>query len=253
MILDQIIKCSRDKHYGFCERSIVKHQHHDQEDAGSSPEARRFTMWALSTLGIEVRTDDGCLFQFEVPESQRIHFEFAERIFFATDRTRESTAKSNGDDPVEVLEPRAKLISRLSESLQEVGPWIHTVPEHQPVRLHALTPSLFEAFEVDQGTVRLAGCTLTDRPIARFTYRHSESSESSQNDLIHVFLDQDGSLLDAELTAALGLDSLISLKREPRRLSPDEAERLESSRLSTASIGSCSQRRSSGVSMPKEN
>ncbi|MFZ5830845.1 MAG: hypothetical protein ACOY3P_12190 [Planctomycetota bacterium] len=88
----------------------------------------------------------------------------------------------------------------------------HAEPIDQPHSVHELTARLFPAYQVDGGSLRLAGCTLEDRLFARLGYRVGERS-------LVLLLDAQGQLLSSDLRQQLGLDELRPLAKPPRRYS----------------------------------
>ncbi|MCA9176973.1 MAG: hypothetical protein KDB14_20935 [Planctomycetales bacterium] len=75
-------------------------------------------------------------------------------------------------------------------------------PETQPEMVHPLTAVLFSCFELEEGSLRLGGCMLEDRPLMRV------SLWNDQGELEQRFFDRDGQPLDPSLIDELGLDDL---------------------------------------------
>ena len=179
--------------------------------------AQQFAMWALATLGVETRSVEGARIEFDVPGVYQKWFGSADHIVFSTISQRDPGTHSG----VELLAPDASLITQLSDCLQAQGTWVHAVPAQQPASVHRLTSAMFEAYQVENGVVSLAGCTLEDRPIVRFTYRGSAAEGAGG--LVNVYLTADGKLLGATTQKELGLNDVVPIHRRVPRLTDDQS------------------------------
>ena len=180
-------------------------------------------MWALATLGIQAHTEDGHLYQFEVPESERDCFNGREQVVFSANGEQSGSTFSD----VQRLDSQAEFIVQLAERLKAEGRWVHAMPTRQPASVHALTPKLFELFFVEKGTVRLAGCSLEDRPILRLTFRHS-GTQTGGGKLAHTYIDLDGVILTPDRVQQLGLEELRPWDQKPPPLDDHEVNHFES-------------------------
>lgn len=94
---------------------------------------------------------------------------------------------------------------------------VHAKPARQPTGVHQLTPKLFGAYTVTGGSIRLAGCTLEDRPVVRMKLRRGGSDE------FDMYVHGDGESLDHELVEQLGLDDVEPFTDEPPSWASDQA------------------------------
>jgi len=87
---------------------------------------------------------------------------------------------------------------------------MHAAPVDQPDSVHDLSENLFNAYELDNGTVQLAGCNLEDRPVLRLTY-----VEMGGTTIFHCYVDADGNYLTPDDISSLSLEELKSLPAMP--------------------------------------
>ena len=210
-------------HSNGCIEMTMVNQRQDQGAPPNPSVTRQFAMWALAALGVEARQDVGSRIEFDVPERYRDYFGSAKHVVFAVDGQANQGAATM-DDGVEQPVPQATLITQLAECLQTQGTWVYAAPARQPVSVHRLTSAMFAAFQVEHGTVSLAGCTLEDRSIVRFTYRRTVPECASH--LVHVYLNPDGSVLDEPAVAALGLDDVVPMRRKLPRLADVQSQQM---------------------------
>lgn len=90
----------------------------------------------------------------------------------------------------------------------------HAAPADQPQSVHQLTGRLFDAYRVDGGSVRLAGCTLDDRLFLRCDYNNESPPRS-------LFLDERLQPVRPELVGELGMDHVVVLASPPKRCQED--------------------------------
>jgi hypothetical protein len=97
-----------------------------------------------------------------------------------------------------------------------------------------LAARLYAAFQVDGGSMKLAGCTLEPQPIVHVVPQQpatvvemdrSQSPAISMSDEKELFLTADGEVLDQRLVAELGLNDLAAFDKPPR-LEKSELDRL---------------------------
>jgi len=94
-------------------------------------------------------------------------------------------------------------------------------PAKQPAAVHEFAQKLFDAYTIDNGQIRLAGCSLTETPFIRVT-------RFLDGDLVaaHRYFTQQGETVDQDLLAELGLGELRPLGDHPPACTPAEAARL---------------------------
>jgi hypothetical protein len=176
-------------------------------------DARRFTLWAAERLGLDVGHDGQGRFWLEVPQSAREEFEGAERVPFTFDH--ELYAASRETD-LELAAPGSRMLTWLIERVRELGNVAHAAPADQPASVHEISSRLFPAYTLDGGTARLAGCALEDRLVLRFTWRLRLEGLEPRDELLDVFLADDGKELSTQQRKDLGLEQLVSIERPPR-------------------------------------
>ena len=196
---------------------------HHQHGSKGEDNTKQFAMWALATLGIQVSTEDGHLYQFEVPESERDYFNGRGQVVFSASGEQPDTTFAD----VQKLTSQAEFIGQLAGRLQAEGRWVHAMPTHQPASVRSLTPKLFESFFVEKGTVRLAGCSLEDRPILRLTFRHS-GMQAGSGKLVHTYIDLEGVVFTADRVQQLGLEELRPWDQKPPQLDDHQVSHFES-------------------------
>ncbi len=84
------------------------------------------------------------------------------------------------------------------------------VPQKDIQRVAELAPHLYEPYRIDDGTVRLAGCTLENRYFFRDTLLHVQGGEVS---LVHIWSDAQCRRVGDDLRERLTLDQLIPASR----------------------------------------
>jgi len=99
----------------------------------------------------------------------------------------------------------------------EPGAVLHAHIADQPTRLFELSPVLLSKYEVENGTVTIAGCSIDDEPIfevARF------AGGAGSSEPVVQFFDQTGWQLDADTVESLGLESPANLQQLPPGIRP---------------------------------
>lgn len=84
----------------------------------------------------------------------------------------------------------------------------HAAPADQPQSVHQITERLFSAYQVEGGSVRLAGCTLDDRLFIRLDF--SEDPPRS------LFFNEQLRVVGPDLIEQLGMNRLVALAAPPR-------------------------------------
>jgi hypothetical protein len=200
---------------------------------------RRFVVWALARLeessalytGIEHGNDGDRAMWLDLPRALRDEFGGPARVWLRLDALTDIAAAGDNDDgdsnsgaDDQPAQTRA-VLPWLIEQLTKSHVVSHAKPEAQPASVHELANRLFSAYQLDGGTIHLAGCTLEDRVILGLTYRlQIEKTEPVERD-VTVFVTPDGAPVDAETIAALDLTDRAAVTRPPR-LHPEEMIRL---------------------------
>src|SRR5688572_24833221 len=174
---------------------------------------RRFALWAAERLGLEVGHDGQGRFWLEVPLAAREAFDGADRVPFTFDRELYAASR---DQDLELAAPGSRVLSWLIERVRELGNVAHAAPADQPASVHEITGRLFSAYTLEGGTARLAGCALEDRLVLRFTWRLRLEGLDPRDELLDVFLADDGTELSPQQQKDLGLEQLVSIERPPR-------------------------------------
>lgn len=175
--------------------------------------ARRFTLWAAERLGLDVGHDGQGAFWLDVPEECREAFEGQTRVQFTF--SRELYAQSK-DPQLELAAPGSRVLSWLIDRVRELGNVAHATPADQPTSVYEISSRLFPAYTLENGTVRLAGCALDDHLVLRFSWRLRLEGLEPRDELVDLYLGDDGQPLSAEVQRDLGLGKLLPLDRPPR-------------------------------------
>jgi len=97
---------------------------------------------------------------------------------------------------------------------------IHIAPADQPSSVCQIADRLFPAYTIDDGAVRLAGCTLEDRFFVRLRFRHAKES-------VEFYLDADGRQLNGELVQMLKTTATVELDKPPEPAEMEIARLIE--------------------------
>ena len=182
--------------------------------------AERFTLWAAQQLGLDVGDDGAGRFWLDVPTESQADFEGSQRIWFTFDQELYSQSR---DEAMELAAPGGRLISWLVNQVRLLGNVAHAAPADQLASVHEISGRLFPAYRLEGGTVRLAGCTLDDRLVLRFTFRLRLEGLEPRDELVDVLLGDDGQPLTEEARSRLGLGQLVPFER-PARLNESKLE-----------------------------
>jgi len=184
---------------------------------------RQFFLWALSALKLDVEDDENGTFRFAVPPERETDFGGRQivRFTFAPVDSGQTTELSR-------LSLYSSLGLQIFGLLQRVGGIVHAVPSGQPVSVSDLTARLFDAYTVENGNVRLGGCSMEDRPLLRYTYIIRSESDAAAARLTHVYASPDGRPIDDSLLSALGAREIEPLGGRPARVQEErQAQWLE--------------------------
>jgi hypothetical protein len=175
--------------------------------------ARRFALWAAERLGLEIGHDEQGRFWLDVPLAAREAFEGRDRVQFTFER---DLYAASHDQDLELAAPGSRILTWLIERVRELGNVAHAAPADQPVSVHEISGRLFAAYTLDGGAARLAGCTIEDRLLLRFTYRLRLEGLEPRDELVDLCLADDGALVPAEQQRDLGMDSVVPIELPPR-------------------------------------
>ncbi|GMQ80121.1 MAG: hypothetical protein BMS9Abin04_065 [Planctomycetia bacterium] len=171
---------------------------------------RQFTLWAFDQLELHA-AETGGLYRLTLPDGPWDSYKPGDRIVFRFEPEDDSSGSEPGSpaERPQVVTPASDLFEWLLGQLRAQGDRdrsgaVHARPRQQPANVHEISDRLFSAYQVDGGTVHLAGCCLEDRPLLRLTYRSADGGS-----LWHRFLDENGRQIDAELVARLHLNDLV--------------------------------------------
>ncbi len=173
----------------------------------------RFTFWAVTQLGLELRDEGEGIYELTVPASDRTVFDGAEKVRLTFDQ--EKYARSP-EHPLELVTPDSRTLNWLIDQVHGLGNVSHAQPARQPHSIHALSPGLFAQYQLDGGTVDLAGCTIEDRPILRATTRLRFSGTELQDELWEIYFNREGELVSPEEVEPLGVEDLAPIAKPPR-------------------------------------
>ena len=187
---------------------------------------RRFTRWALASLGLDLHNDGEQRYWFDVPEDLRSYFNGSERVHFTTNYNSSSSSKHETNCIGQSLGLDEPLLKQIADRIRAEGPGLHAMPARQTITLPALSSRLFSAYSVQGGTVHLAGCTLEDRPFACCTYRYRHDDHPTTDRLVQVYASEGGPIVDVDQIRSLGLDNLIPFPGKPPHLDKKLVRRL---------------------------
>ncbi|MCA9101260.1 MAG: hypothetical protein KDA63_08930 [Planctomycetales bacterium] len=193
---------------------------------------RRFIAWSLARLressadfaDVEHGNDGELGIWLELPRSQREKFGGSTRVRLRLDALNE-IVPADDEMPGDLSRPQQAVLPWLIQQLGEAQVITHAVPWAQPASVHEIAKDLFAAYQVDGGTMHLAGCTLEDRVILGLTYRYRVNKTQPNERDVAVFIAPDGALIDDATVAALGLHDRRVITQPPR-IHPEELIRL---------------------------
>lgn len=174
---------------------------------------RAFVEWAAERLDLELENAVGGLFSLAVPEEHRDAFNGSERVLFTYDPAR---YEQSGPDDVQLAAPGGQFVAWLRRTLTSQGHLSYAAPVGQPHSVHEISGNLFSAYTVDGGNVRLGGCHLEDRLVARLVYQLKPNEPSDAERQIELFIGPDGKPITPELIETLGICELDSQEEVPR-------------------------------------
>lgn len=185
----------------------------------STAEFQQFLLWTLERLNIPFESAPTGCFTLSLDEQDRNAFSGAEQVVFRFDSPPDRL-----DDSVHQITPESPLWRWAVARLRNRGELLQASPSTQPTGVHSFAQQLFDRYTIEEGSVRLGGCTLEDEPLVRMTYAQNTAEGAK---LTHAFADSNGLLLDPSLTNALQLADLTALQGRPRPLPAETIQRWE--------------------------
>lgn len=180
--------------------------------------SRSFTLWAFETLKFRVETLDDRIYTLYAPTEGEALFNGVGRVRFAFQPQLDPSIEG-----VEYVRPGSPMFEWMLDQMRSSARVTHAAPRQQPAGVHEIARELLAAYQVDGGTVHLAGCTLEDRPFLRLSFRHPD--RLGQPALQHLFLTPDGTVAAAELVMELGLEALSPYAGRPPELLEADLQR----------------------------
>lgn len=171
----------------------------------------------MAMLRLSVRRRDAGVYELSVPEdavedlggSQTVRFTFEE----ASGENRAASERISLSSP---------LFDWIVARLRKKGDVVHAAPASQPDSVRQLTARLFDAYTIDDGNVRLGGCTLEDQPLLRHSYRIRSTKSQTDDRLVHIYTSIDGRPVDESLLSALRVDDVVPLEGKLPRVSDQD-------------------------------
>ncbi len=188
---------------------------------------RRFAAWGLRALGADVRRINGRL-EALLPSPQNVDVRRSRAGDQRPEWLRSPTPSSlavaldtdtNDADAVDAppspqtLTPRSPQTEWIAERLHSLGTAINGVPARQPASAGEIAERLLPAYRIEDGRIRLSGCSLEDRAFFRI-YARSPAGSRPQR-FVEWTIDADGRRVDAHVAAPLGLDDIAPMTGRP--------------------------------------
>ena len=163
--------------------------------------------WALAQLDLPISEEHGVA-RLRLPEADRASFSGQEEL-------RLPLSATDDEESCEAIDLDSRfgqwLLARLHATM---GPAVPIRPINQPTAVKDIAQNLFASYHVDGGRVHLGGCQLTDFPFLRLTF---VAPTDGGEELRHVFVAHDGSVVSEQLASELGLvDVELILQLPPR-------------------------------------
>ena len=175
---------------------------------------QQFALWAFDAVGWHW-TEAENVIELAIPESARHAFGGAEVWRFSRRRDDTPAPESEGDTPstdTGTLTMESPAVAWLLDRLRR-SPVLHASPIEQPTSVHEISAQLFAAYRIENGNVRLGGCTLETRPVVRISRWLSNSTSGR---LRHNYSTPEGEPLDKQLEGSLGVGQVAVQADHPR-------------------------------------
>jgi len=196
--------------------------HHKLPETLDAP-AREFVLWLMEALGLQLHRIDGG-YQIVVPppavegaaaSSHPLGSLQGRRFTFDASRVAEDATDASWEHATW----HSPLMQAVLAQLPTGAEPLQAAAASQPASVHELAEHLFAQYQVDEGHMHLAGCSLEDRPFLRLSYLRT-NPDPTLPQLVHCFGTSDGDLLDPSLPESLHLDRVVPWGRRPRRMDP---------------------------------
>ena len=163
-----------------------------------------FAAWAADELGLRL-TFDGNVYQAEPQpyEAAPGSGPKAARKSWLLRRIKQAEEAQPAEEPIEADSPSG-LVLVLIHRLRERHQLAQLRPIDQPSAVHEITSRLFNAYQLEGGSVHIAGCSLEDVPFVRISTLDPTTTDETR--LIHAFYNEQGERLEQEAVVSLGLD-----------------------------------------------
>lgn len=194
---------------------------------------RRFLYWAADYLRIPVEQISDYQYRLDLPESARGDFDGLEHIYVSTGSP--PPKKIEAAETLDAIQPQDRIWTWLVDRVNSLGSASHAQPKFQTRSVHSVTDRIFSAYEVEGGNVRLAGCTLEDRPVFWLLMPHDESGVAGWTE---AFLHEDGRPLDLQEIGSLGLDEPIAYRTPPKHTTATILKQMDSAMAASGLNGS---------------
>lgn len=178
----------------------------DSENVSLPDTAVQFTLAGLRALGAEIAQVD--------PQHWSVRFNEADSLQYQGQHTLEMTTCA---EPGSLrLDDRVLqwVLARLAERQRAV----QMIPRSAVQGVNEITAKIFGVYQVPDGHVHLAGCSLEDRPILRISKRARDGQWA------HAFYDLEQGELTDEVIDALGLKDLVPVESRVQPISPIQRE-----------------------------
>lgn len=100
----------------------------------------------------------------------------------------------------------AALLKWLLDALAEIDRLPRLVPADDPHSVHEFADRLFAAYNVEKGSVHMAGCHLEDRPFLRLSRVEKTAAEP---EIVHRYFDEAGNEVEEQLAGELHLADAV--------------------------------------------
>ena len=191
-----------------------------------------FVRWAIAQLQLDATQPTPGVYRIDFPAVAESTEPESPLVFTFDPELADQAAHP----PVGLVDLAGDIVQRLVEKLRGEGIAAHARPRRQPEQVHELTGRLFSAYDVEGGSVHLAGCRLQERPFLRLTACCAGQHETPE--LVHQWVDAAGDLVDPELAQSLGLEDIVRREGLPPRFDQQMVERMKDAalqRIGTAS------------------
>ena len=168
------------------------------EDAG------QLARWLIRRLLPSAGPDQNGITWFNLSEAESKTAGGARRLGLVPAPRDRDAPSDDADDRA----PDESLCGLLVARLCEAGHVTAAAASNEPSSVHELADRLYAAYQVDGGTAHLAGCTLEDRLLVKFSLSDALGDASSPPVASQRMTDAEGNLLDDHSLGSLDVDVL---------------------------------------------